>query len=192
MKIGLVPDETSMVSVKSVFQGIEQTLAQRHEIIRLPPEYLSFGNQRALCDEFFLKCDVAVGRIDDRVLQAREKIDRQPPMVGFLMGEMSRGASEMAKWVRYLKSTDVLVGNCTGDVEITKRFLTNGQIRNLPFPFDESTFYPIDEQRRQAIRAELRFQPTDKILLYVGRISLEKNLHTLIRIFSVQIGRAHV
>lgn len=187
MKIGIIPDEVSMVSVKSVFQCLEHTLAQQHEIVRRPLEYLyvSAGKQKEMCEDFLRKCDLTVGKIDEKILQAREQLDRQPPLIGFLMGEMSRGAAEMLKWVPYLKSTDVLVGNCTGDVEITRKFFTNAQIRKLPFAFDESTYFPVDEQQRRAIRAEMRFRPSDKILLYAGRITLEKNLHTLLRIFSV-------
>jgi glycosyltransferase involved in cell wall biosynthesis len=186
MKVGIVPDETSMVSVQSVFQVLEQTLARRHEIVRRPPEYfyVSSSKQNALTKEFVQKCDLIAGKIDNNVLIAREQLDRRPPVIGFLMGTMSRGAAEMANWCRYLRSTDIIVGNCDGDCEITSKFFTNSQIRKLPFSFDESTFCPVDEQRREAIRAELQFKPTDKILLYSGRITLEKNLHTLLRIFS--------
>jgi glycosyltransferase involved in cell wall biosynthesis len=188
MRVGIIPDETTdMASVKSVFQGLEQTLAQRHEIVRHPPEYFyaSSGKQKALYEDFLRKCDIAICRIHEKVLMARDQANPQLPLIGLLMGQMSRGAIEMATCARYLKSTDVLVGNCDGDIEITKKFFTNAQIHKVPFPFDESIFYPIDEQQRRAIRANMRFQPADKILLYSGRITLEKNLHTLLRIFRV-------
>jgi len=187
MKVGIIAEELAMVSVASVFQELERTLAQRHEIIRRPLEYfyVSPRKQEALCKEFLLNCEIVIGRIDERVLRAREEIDPQPPVIGFLMGSMSRGAAEMAQWSRYLKSTDMLVGNCDGDVEITEKFFSNARIRKIHFAFDESTFYPVDEQQRQSIRAEMGFQPDDKILLYSGRITIEKNLHTLFRIFSV-------
>jgi glycosyltransferase involved in cell wall biosynthesis len=188
MKIGIIADELAMVSVASVFQQLERTLtAQHHEVVRRPLDYYytSGSKQEALCKNFLLNCDMVIGRIDDKVLRAREALDRKPPMIGFLMGSMSRGAAEMALWSRYLKSTDMLVGNCDGDVGITEKFFKNACIRKIPFAYDDSTFYPVDEQREQAIRAELGFQPDDRILLYSGRITIEKNLHTLFRIFSV-------
>lgn len=187
MRVGIVADEGFMVSVQSVFRVLEQTLARHHEIVRRPLEYFyaPAARQKMLCEEFVQRCDLIAGRIDDQVLAAREQVDHRPPIIGFLMGTMSRGAAEMANWSRYLRSTDILVGNCDGDVTITSKFFTNAQIRKLPFCFDESTFRPADEQRREAIRAELRFKPTDKILLYSGRITLEKNLHTLFRVFGV-------
>jgi len=187
MRVGIIAEEFAMVSVASVFQELERTLAQRHEIVRRPLEYfyVSGRKQEAVCKDFLQQCDVAIGRLDEKVLRAREEMDHQPPIIGFLMGSMSRGAAEMALWSRYLKSGDILVGNCDGDVEITEKFFTNARIRKLPFAFDEANFYPVDEQRRQTIRAEMAFQQDDKILLYSGRLTIEKNLHTLFRIFSV-------
>lgn len=187
MKVGLVQDEIEMVSVKSVFHVLEQTLARKHQLVHLPVEYFFAppGIQQTLCVDFVRNCDLIVGRIDDQVLEAREQCERRPPIIGFLMGIMSRGAAEMADWCKHLRTTDIIVGNCDGDIDITSKFFTNAKIRKLPFSIDEATFTPIDEQRRNQIRAEMRFKPTDKILLYPGRITLEKNLHTLCRIFSL-------
>jgi len=187
MKVGIIAEEFAMVSVASVFQELERTLAQRHEIVRRPLEYFyaSGLKQDAVCKDFLRQCDITIGRIDDQILRAREEIDHQPPVIGFLMGSMSRGAAEMALWSRYLRSGDILVGNCDGDVEITGKFFKNARIRKIPFAFDESTFYAVDDERRRSIRAEMGFKPEDKILLYSGRLTIEKNLHTLLRIFSV-------
>ena len=98
MRVGIVPDEINMVSVKSVFHVMEQTLARRHEIVRRPLEYFyaSTSKQKTLCEEFVRNCDLIVGRIDDKVLAAREALDLRPPLIGFLMGTMSRGAADMS------------------------------------------------------------------------------------------------
>lgn len=186
MKIGLVADSFGMESLKHVFQGLERTLAQRHEVVYRPLEYFytSARQQGNLCEDFLNSCDIVVGRIDEEILRSRERLDRQPPIVGFLMGTMSRGATELAPLTAHLKSTDVLVGNCTGDLEITRKFFSNAQMRKLPFAVDESVFYPADECERQQIKADLGFAADDRILLYAGRITIEKNLHTLLRIFS--------
>ena len=188
MRVGLIADQIEMPSVRGVFRMLEDTIARRHEIVHHPYEYFfsaSESRQRALADELVRKCDLIAGRIDDKIFAAREQLDRRPPIIGFLMGTMSRGAAEVSGWSRYLRSTDILVGNCEGDLGITRKFFHNANLRKLHFSFDESVFYPVDEQRRQAIRAEMRFKPTDKILLYSGRISLEKNVQALIRLFSV-------
>jgi glycosyltransferase involved in cell wall biosynthesis len=189
MRVGIIPDEINMPSVRSVFRMLEETLARRHEIVHRPLEYFFYASeskQKVMSEEFVRQCDLIAGRIDDKVFAAREQLERKPPIIGFLMGTMSRGAAEVAGWSRYLRSKDILIGNCEGDLGITRKFFNDkAQLRKLAFSFDETVFCPVDEQRRQAIRAEMRFKPTDKILLYSGRISLEKNVQSLIRVFSV-------
>ena len=187
MNVGVVAEAIDMQSLKYVFEGLDQSLAKRHKVSHRSMEffYSSPHKREELHDEFVLNSDILVGRIDERVFRSRERLDRQPPMVCFLLGAISRGGGELP-WVhRYLKSTDVLVGNCSGDIEIAAKFFKNGQIRKLPFSFDESTFHVVDESRRQALKEELGFQKSDRILLYAGRITLEKNLHTQIRMLSI-------
>jgi glycosyltransferase involved in cell wall biosynthesis len=187
MNVGVVAEAIDMQSLKYVFEGLDQSLAKRHKVSHRSMEffYSSPRRREELHDEFVLNSDILVGRIDERVFRSRERLDRQPPMICFLLGAISRGGGELP-WVhRYLKSTDVLVGNCSGDIEIAAKFFKNGQARKLPFSFDESTFHAVDESRRQALKAELGFQKSDQILLYAGRITLEKNLHTQIRMLSI-------
>ena len=187
MNVGVVAEAIDMQSLKYIFAGLEQSLAKRHNVIHRSMEffYSSPRRREELHDEFVRNSDILVGRIDERVFRARERLDRHPPFVCFLQGAISRGGGELP-WVhRYLKSTDVLVGNCSGDIEIAAKFFKNGQIRKLPFSFDESIFHPVNESQRQALKRELGFQKSDRILLYAGRITLEKNLHTQIRMLSI-------
>jgi len=187
MNVGVVAEAVDMQSLKYVFEGLEQSLAKRHKVNRRSMEFFHSSPRRReeLHDEFVRNSDILVGRIDERVFRSRERLDRQPPMICFLLGAISRGGGELP-WVhRYLKSTDVLVGNCRGDMEIVAKFFKNGQARKLPFSFDESTFHAVDESRRQTLKAELGFQKSDQILLYAGRITLEKNVHTQIRMLSI-------
>src|SRR5689334_12276927 len=187
MNVGVIAEPIDMQSLKYIFDGLDQGLTKRHKVIHRTMEFLysSPHRQAELHDEFVRSAEILVGRIDERVFQARERLEWQPPIVCLLQGAISRGGGELP-WVhRYLKSTDVLVGNCSGDVEIAAKFFENGQIRKLPFAFDESTFFAVDESQRQALKAELGFQKSDQILLYAGRITLEKNLHTQIRMLSI-------
>jgi len=187
MNVGLVAEGIGMQSLAYVFESLDQSLAKRHKVTHRPPEffYSSPHRQEELHEQFILGSDILVGRLEEEVLRSREQLEYKPPLVCFLLGTISRGGAELLRLRHYLKSTDVLVGNCSGDVEIAKMFFKNGKVRNLPFSFDESTFHPVEESHRQALKAELGFQQSDRILLYAGRITLEKNLHTLLRMFSV-------
>ena len=187
MNVGVVAEPIDMQSLKYIFNGLHESLTKRHKVNHRTMEffYSSPNKQAELHDEFVRNSEILVGRIDERVFRARERLEWQPPIVCLLQGAISRGGGELP-WVhRYLKSTDVLVGNCSGDIEIAAKFFENGQIRKLPFAFDESTFFAVDESQRQALKAELGFQKSDQILLYAGRITLEKNLHTQIRMLSI-------
>jgi len=187
MKVGLIAHGFGMQSLRYVFQGIAQTLEERHEIVDFPYEnyHVSPRRQEELYEELLISCDVIIGRIDENVIRARTRIERQPPLIAFMLGSVSRGGSDLSVVWRHLKTTDVLVGNCAADIEIVRKFFSNAQTRNLPFAFDESIFYPSPEPERQALRAEMGFGKEDKILLYAGRVTIEKNLHTLLRVFSV-------
>jgi glycosyltransferase involved in cell wall biosynthesis len=191
MKIGLVSEAINQDSLRYVFGGLQQALAQRHEVVYLPYECLvaSPQKQNELYEEFLLGCDVITcgvyNRVNDKVLQVRERITKRTPLVIFLLGIMSRSAMNLERIARHLRSIDVLVGNCTGDCEIAEKFFKNAKIRLLPFAFDEPTFYPLDGAQKQAIKTEMGFNKDARILLYVGRLTLEKNLHTLLRVFSI-------
>jgi len=191
MKIGLITEAINQDSLRYVFGGLQQTLEQRHEVVYLPYEFFiaSPQKQKELYEGFLLDCDIVTcgvyNRINDELLQVRERMGKRTPLIIFLLGIMSRSAMKFERIARYLKSYDVLVGNCTGDCEIARKFFKNAQIRLLPFAFDESTFYPLDDAQKQAIKAEMGFNKDDKILLYVGRLTLEKNLHTILKVFGV-------
>jgi glycosyltransferase involved in cell wall biosynthesis len=188
MNVGFVAaEDIGMQSMKYIFEGIGESLAKRHNVNHRPLEffYSSPRRQEELNEQFLLNSEVMVGKLDEGILRSRERLDRQPPMIGLLFGVMSRGGGELPRIYRYLKSTDVLVGHCSGEVEIAARFFMNGETRILPFTFDESTFHPVEESQRQALKVELGFQKDDKILLYAGRMTLEKNLHTQLRILSI-------
>lgn len=188
MNVGFVaPKEIDTQSLKYVWEGIDQSLLKRHKVYHRPLEvfYSSPRKQEELNAQFLRNSDVMVGKFDEGLLRARERSDRQPPLMGLLLGAMSRGGPEFPPIYRYLKSTDVLVGNCSGDVEIAARVFKNCQARILPFVFDESTFHPVQKSQREALKTELGFQKSDRILLYAGRMTLEKNLHTLLRVFSI-------
>jgi len=188
MNVGVVAERPGLESVKYVFEALDQSLAKRHKVTHRPLEFFhcSPRRQEELNEQFISNSDVLVGILDEGILRTRERLNHQPPLIALLLGAMSRaGGGELPGVYRYLKSTDFFVGNCSGDVEIARKFFQNGEVRNLPFSIDESTFHPVEESRRQALKAELGFQKTDRILLYAGRVTLEKNVHTQLRIFSV-------
>lgn len=190
MKIGMINDSIMLASLEYLYSSVERALGGEHEIVYRPPEYWhSYGGRRdELNDEMIRNSDVLLGWIDDALLEARGRVGKHVPYIWFGLGNMTRGFSKLRTNAPFFKTTDVLVCNCTGDVEVARKFLSNAPMRVLPISYDESSFYPSDEGARRDIKQELGFGPEDKILLYAGRITVEKNVQTVMKIFSVLQG----
>jgi hypothetical protein len=189
MKIGMIIP-TNLVNHESVGQQFGSTidvLQQRHELIYPPPDYFGYSRmrQREALKEMMSACDILLGTMDELTLQARQDIDKQIPHICFMIGDPPRGNIYMGTIYHMLRTTDVLLVNCTADREITHKFLKNAQVRVLPIPYTESDYYPLDEASRQSLRAKLGIAPGDKVLVYSGRMTLEKNVHSILKIFRV-------
>ncbi|HEX7331335.1 MAG TPA: glycosyltransferase family 4 protein [Pyrinomonadaceae bacterium] len=186
MKIGLINDLPMLESLNYLFSAFED-IRHKHETIYRPPEYLHASRIRReeMTRDLILKSDIIVGTTDEIFLETREKVGKHIPYLWFPFGSVTRGFPDLRKPLKYFKSTDIIVCHCEAEIEITERFFTNAQLRYVPFVYDDSIFYPLSEAARAQAKADLGFAPDDKILLYVGRITIEKNLTTLFRIFSV-------
>lgn len=147
MKVGFIAEWFGRQSLKKVFTEIEGALAVKYDIVSRPLEhfYSSPRKQQELNEHFLRRCDVTVGQLDDKILRVRERIGGRPPLIGFLLGTMSSGGFGLIRTVGHLTSADVLIVNCAGDLEIARKFFTNAQLHYLPFPFEESVFFPADE-----------------------------------------------
>lgn len=186
----MINDSIMLTSLEYLYSSIERALRGRHEIVYRSPEYWhSYGGRRdELNDRMILESDILLGWADDALLEARHRVGKHVPYVWFGLGNMTRGFNKLKTNSRYFKTTDMLVCNCAGDVEVARKFLTNAPMRVLPISYDESSFYPSDEDARRDIKKELGFRPEDKILLYAGRITIEKNVQTVLKIFGVLQG----
>ncbi len=187
MKIGLIPQFYGADSLKYVWASIEKALSARHEVIYRPLEYFNTvrSRQPEILKELFGRCDVLMGHIEKEVLECREKFGKPLPLLGVLFGTMSRGGADLANVTQYLKTTDMLIGNCAGDLEIARKFFRNAETRLLPFVYDQTTFYQLEPERREAIKAKMGIGEKDKVLLYAGRVTIEKNVHTVLSVFRV-------
>ena len=187
MKIGLIPQFYGADSLKYVWASIERALSDKHEVIYRPLEYFNAlkSRQPEILKDLFGRCDVLMGHIEKEVLECRETIDKPLPLIGILFGTMSRGGPDLVDATQYLKTTDMLVGNCTADLEIARKFFNNAEMRFLPFVYDESNFYQLQPPERAAIKAKMGLAETDRVLLYAGRVTIEKNVHSVLSIFRV-------
>lgn len=112
-------------------------------------------------------------------------ITPRTPSLYFALGGMPNGVT--MPWLRRnrLKTTDVFLVNCTSDLEIYQRALGGSGPRAelLPFGVDADSFRPRDAAARASIRARLGLAPDAFVILFAGRLNIQKNLHSLALVF---------
>ena len=58
---------------------------------------------------------------------------------------------------------------------------TQPQAVCIPYSMDKETFRPLkNEESRQKFRSAWGFKPDDFVLVYAGRVTVEKNVHAII------------
>jgi glycosyltransferase involved in cell wall biosynthesis len=192
MKVGLIVYHAQDVSDSIAYvRSMTASALRTHHTLQPYPEAYPFASpreQRELLKGWIAGCDAIVGPVDETILQVRQEIDRAVPYVCFLLGCMSRGGTKLGVAHRYLRTFDVLTGNCEADVELAAKFFPNATVRSIPLPYEASSFYPEDEAVGQRTRAALGIDPAEQMLLYSGRITLEKNVQTLLKTFKVVLN----
>jgi glycosyltransferase involved in cell wall biosynthesis len=188
MKIGLPPHHLYRLdSVTYIFRMTTEVLKDKYELLYFPSEYdhCPRNRQEAIVRDWLDASDIVLGPIDHDILRVRHQMARKPPYICLLMGAMSRGGRVLLDSHELITEGDVLLGNCTGDVALTTQFVANAQIRQLPLAFDHTVFHPVGEHERAALRKKMGFSAEDNVLFYSGRMTIEKNVHTLLRVFSI-------
>jgi glycosyltransferase involved in cell wall biosynthesis len=192
VKIGIVNNawHGTDASLMHVAYTTAAALAHGHDLQPHPAEYpfARPARQWELLKAWMAGCDAIVGSVESRLFQAREELDRKPPYICLLMGTLSRGGAWLISAHPYLRTSDLLIGNCQSDMALAKNFFANATVRCVPFAYDESLYYPADEGAQSALRASLGIGPDEPIVVYAGRLTLEKNLHTLLKTFRVVLN----
>ena len=173
-------------SIKHVSRSLSDAITARHELVFLPPAYSYAAREDSarMCEEFVRSCDVIVGCPSGQLPAVRQRIGSSVPLVGLLLGVLPRGGWGLDVQVPRLTTRDVLVANCSADLELARKFLPDASARVVPFAYDDRVYHAVGEEERRALRGELGFREEDRVLVYAGRITLQKNVHTLLRVFS--------
>jgi glycosyltransferase involved in cell wall biosynthesis len=192
MRVGVkLFTEFPILSFQRIARALYDALAAGYELVYLPHGYLYESNaeQDRMAEEFLRGCDVVVGTLDPRLVAARRRLGSNVPFAILALGGLPMGGWTLRMHMAGLTTRDVLLVNCTADVELAKKLFRNLPARLVPFPYDHDAFYPLDAVERGAARRALGLGDGDRAILYSGRITPEKNVHTLLRIFSVIAAR---
>jgi len=169
-----------------VFDLILNTLASSvgDRVIRLPTTYRRANKEHRarMAREFLSTVDVVVGLLDPVILSERLLFPRKPPCVILALGYFPRGALDFEECAQYLSTRDTVICNCSADMELVRQFLPAASRGFISFPCAD-IFFESSTSCEQA-RAEFDIPLTSPVLLYTGRLTLEKNVHTLFRLFA--------
>jgi glycosyltransferase involved in cell wall biosynthesis len=186
-----------LASLNRVTRTLQQVVALRHELVRFPAEYHRAPptRQRGIAEDVLAASDVILSPPDGAVLAARDHTGSGVPVAHLLMGCMPRGAFLYPSIARHPRSTDVLVANSRADAGIARAFYPEARVEMLPFSYDDTAFAPVTEQEAARARAESGIPADAPLVIYAGRSTLEKNVHTVIRVFSLvlqEVPDAHL
>lgn len=187
MNVGLEMMNSELSSVRSLFDRLYDAVAARHEVVFLPPRHFNApaADQARMADEFVRNSDVIVGWPRHATAAARRRVGKDVPLIRFFLGEISHGAWHMQSYRDDLDTNDVFLVNCASDLVLAEKLFTNLPAAVIPLPFDPGALSPLGVAERREARAALGIGEDDRVLLYLGRIIPEKNVHSLLQVFSI-------
>lgn len=109
----------------------------------------------------------------------------QTPACMMYTSDINTGMRYLALAESVLRPSDCLVVNCSSEARLLKAFFPKSKlrVREIPLPVNESIFtYPKNSKKNQ-LRKSLNLPKNEKILLYAGRISSQKNIVSLLSVF---------
>ena len=116
----------------------------------------------------------------------------------FAGGTLPKGVEAMLfPWQEWLRPDDVLIVTCQADHGIWQRLVDQSALPVwvLPCPVDDLVFHPSLASEGAAARLRHGLPVDAPLLLYVGRLNIQKNLHTLLRMLAAvrrQIPDTHL
>lgn len=111
------------------------------------------------------------------------------PEEGLLANHYQRSSKDYAKWKaveQYVLTQSSAVVNVSKTFTEQIRTRTeNRSLHTIHTSTELSLFYPASEQARQQIRSELQIAADEKVLIYVGSLSVDANWHRLSNLIDV-------
>ena len=102
------------------------------------------------------------------------------PLVAYGLGSMQKGGHWLYDNRDSFRSYDSIILNCTSCQNIFNKLADKNNIKSslIPFGIDTSVFYP--RLNKSELRDKYNIPQDAFIMLYCGRINLQKNVHLLI------------
>lgn len=197
-RIGLVrhlaTDAAESSSSAAVFRGIH-TITARHYPVELLPSMLRLASRERVDEtwkDFLRSCDVVISSDPVRLTRMRRSLGLDFAIVYLPLGDLPRGATGLRLAFEGLRPSDLIVFTSTADREVYRRLVAGAPCGDVVIPLfvEDTLFRPLEEERRRRVRRCLDLGDDDVAFLYVGRVTAEKNVHSLVRLLD-QVMRSH-
>lgn len=176
--------EQEKSSVHSIFGEIERALTSQCNVILVPKH--DGWSRRALAAwiiQHGLSTDACI-ITDANILRILRNHGWNGSAILMALGDLPRGAVRLRRALPFLRPSDIVICNSSSDRVIFDLLIKGGDNQPnrivLPFGIDTSRFSPASSEEKKYLRRHLNIGESDLVLLYVGRINLEKNIYSLL------------
>jgi glycosyltransferase involved in cell wall biosynthesis len=172
------------LSVRTLTETLQSALSSCFQVVT-PPGYIDAlpkSKRTSVYTDLLRRSSVIITSSPLRWLKAREQFRIHCPCIFLPLGEGARGASKLRSAFSMLSGQDVIAFASTAEKDVFDVLVRSCAARAfmLPFFVDTDFFKPLTAVRRKAIRTSLGLTPDNVLVLYTGRITAEKNVHTLL------------
>jgi glycosyltransferase involved in cell wall biosynthesis len=155
-----------------------------------PHEQASPQVQRQRLTDFLLSIDFLWADLypgSTVALSLRHDLGLTCPALLYAGGVLPKGAEAMLlPWQHLLTPHDHLLFTCAADRMIWHRLVRRSAMQEwiVPLSIDDTIFHPYSPEACTATRIQHHLPVDAPLLLYVGRLNIQKNLHSLLRLFA--------
>jgi glycosyltransferase involved in cell wall biosynthesis len=145
------------------------------------PAGLSSAALRLWLREHALDADLLVGA-NVTVLRELRELGWRGRAVCKALGELPRGAAGLRAILPHLDGRDVVWCSCAADLQIYSTLVASGgpQAVLVPYGLEDGAFRPLGPGARERLRRRWGLERRDFVLVYAGRVTVEKNVHALL------------
>lgn len=174
--------ETSNSSLYTVFSQIEQILEKEYRLLKAEGKPFSMRDLEAWTLENALAADLVITSYSKHIEIMRTN-GWKGKTIFQALGGFPRGASKFREIMSYLYQSDMIWFTSTADMEIYYEFIAEDKPHPeaiyLSFGVNLETYYPLkSREKREKLRGTWGLKSDDFVLVYTGRVTIEKNLHT--------------
>ncbi len=178
--------ERPATSEYTLFSDLESILSTKHDVIRVPShESWSDAALEAWIVGKALGADLMIGN-DYRILKSLRRYGWMGKVIYKALGDLPHGASGLRSALPYLYKTDAVWCSSTADEHIYEMLVAQDGYAPravlLPYGIDCGMFTPLSASSRKRLRRTWGLDADDFVVVYAGRITIEKNVHSVLEV----------